>query len=158
MNSCSQAEKIVDYCFDQLNEEEKEEFLLHLKSCKVCQHELALEQAIESELTQTFDPGFIENKVRFGLQLQQARSMRSFWLYTFRMGVYGLVACISGFILIPLLLRFFFSVAPNLGNYANGVLNLAGRLAPGNEFYVFLGISCIAVVMASMYSLVQIRR
>ncbi len=158
MNSCPQADKIINYCLDQLTEEEKIDFLLHLDSCATCQHELALEKAIENELAQEFDPGFIENKIRVRLQLWRAQNMRSFWLYAFRMVVCGITAAIAGFILIPLLLDFLLGTAPKLGQYAHGIGELVSGLAPGNEFYIVLGISFIAIFAVSVYSLVQIRR
>ncbi|MGB7054251.1 MAG: hypothetical protein WBE28_02895 [bacterium] len=158
MNSCPQAEKIIYYCLGALADKEKEEFEIHLKSCKVCQHELGIEMAIENELSEEFEPGFVENRIRARLELRQAQDMRSFWLYAFRMAVYGLTAAIVGFVLIPFLLKFPLKSMPDLSKYTDGVAALLGKLAPGNAFFIVLGFCFIAVFIASMYSLAQIRR
>ena len=158
MNSCTQAEKIVAYCLDELTDKEKKNLEIHLKSCAICQHELAVEMAIERELSEDFDPGFVENRIRARLELRQAQNMRSFWLYTFRMAVYGLTAAIVGFILMPFLLKFPLKSVPDLSKYTSGVAELVDKLSPGNAFFVVLGFGFIAVVIASMYSLVQARR
>lgn len=158
MNSCPQAEKITDYCLGALADNEKEEFEIHLKSCRVCQHELAVEMAIENELSEEFEPGFIENRIRARLELRQAQDMRSFWLYAFRMAVYGLTAAIVGFVLIPFLLKFPLKSMLDLNKYTDGAAELLGKLAPGNAFYIVLGFCFIAVFIASMYSLAQSRR
>jgi anti-sigma factor RsiW len=158
MNFCPQAEKIIDYCLNQLTDEERKEFQTHLESCKICQRELALEMAIENELAQEFDPGFVENRIKVRLQLQQERDMRSFWLYAFRMAVYGISAAIAGFVLIPLLSRFIDGSVPDLSQYTHGFAEMLGNLAPGNTIYIVLGFCYIAVFIASMFSLAQIRR
>jgi len=158
MNSCPQAEKIVDYCLDELTDREKENFQTHLKTCDICQRELRIETAIENELSEEFDPGFIENRIRARLQLRQAQDMRSFWLYTFRMAVYGVTAAVAAFILIPLLLKSLLGSIPSLSQCAHEAAELLGTLAPGNVFIMVLGFCYIAVFVVSMYSLVQIRR
>ena len=84
MNSCPQAEKIADYCLGELTDREKENFETHLEACDICQRELRIEIAIENELSEEFDPGFIESRIRACLQIRQAQDMSSFWLYAFR--------------------------------------------------------------------------
>jgi hypothetical protein len=158
MNSCPQTEKIVHYCLDELAGKEKEFFEIHLRSCEICQRELQVEKVIESELSAEFDPGFIESKIRIRLQLWQAQDARSFWLYAFRMVVYGITAAIAGFVLIPMLVKLLTGSFPNLSQYTHGMADLLGRLAPGNLFLMVLGFCYIAVFIASIYSLAQIRR
>ncbi len=158
MNSCQHAEKIVDYRLNQLTEEEKAVFEAHLKSCEICQHELQVEMAIENELSAELDPGFIENRIKARLQLRQARDVRSFWLYAFRMAVYGVTATIVSMILLPVLLKFPLSSVLDLSKYSSGLAGLLGQLAPFNAFVVIFGFCYIAVFFASMYTLTQIRR
>ena len=158
MNSCPQTEKIVDYCLSELTGKEKENFEMHLKSCTICQHELALEIAIENELVQEFDPGFVENRIRARLQLRQAQDMRSFWLYTFRMVVYGITAAIAAFVLIPFLFKIPLRSFPDLSKFTEGVAELLGKIAPGNAFFIILGFCYVAFFIVSMYSLVKIQR
>jgi len=158
MNSCPQVEKIVDYCLGELTGREKGNFEMHLKSCEICQRELRVEMAVENELSREFDPGFIENRIKARLQLKQTQDMRSFWLYAFRMAVYGVTAAVAAFVLIPMLLKSLLGSVPNLSQYTQGVGELLGKLAPGNMFIMVLGFCYIAVFVVSMYSLAQIRR
>jgi anti-sigma factor RsiW len=158
MNFCPHAEKIVDYCLDAWAGKDREEFERHLETCEVCQRELRIEKAVENELSEEFDPGFIENRVRVRLQLWQAQDIRSFWLYTFRVAVSGIAAAIAGFVLIPMLVRFLSGVSPNLSQYAQGAAGLLGKLAPGNAFLAILGVGYVAIFVVSVYSLAQIRR
>lgn len=158
MNSCQQAERLIDYLLKQLTDEEKKEFETHLKSCQLCRHELQVEQAIESELSVELQPGFIENRIRARLQVRQARDMRSLWMYVFRMVVYGVTAAIVGIITIPFLLKLPIASPTDLGKYANEAAELLGQIAPVNTFLIIFGICYVAVFLASMYSLAQIRR
>jgi hypothetical protein len=158
MNSCQHAEKIIEYRLNQLTEEEKTEFETHLKSCEICQQESQVEMAIENELSAELDPGFIENRIKAHLQLRQARDVRSFWLYAFRMAVYGVTATIVSVILLPVLLKFPLSSVLDLSKYSSGVAGLLGELAPFNSFFIMFGFCYIAVFFASMYTLTQIQR
>lgn len=158
MNSCQHAEKIIEYRLNQLTEEEKTEFETHLKSCEICQQELQVEMAIENELSAELDPGFIENRIRARLQLRQARDVRSFWLYAFRMAVYGVTATIVSMLLLPVLLKFPLSSVLDLSKYSSGVAGLLDQLAPFNTFFIIFGFCYIAVFFASMYTLTQIQR
>ena len=158
MNSCPQAEKIVAYCLGELTGREKEDFEIHLKSCEICRRELSVEMAIENELSSEFDPGFIENRIMTRVQLKQNQNMRAFWLYTFRMAVYGITAAIAAFVLIPMLSKSLIDSFPSLSQYAHGAAELLGKLAPGNVFILLLGFCYVAVFIASMYSLAQVRR
>ena len=158
MNSCQHAEKIIEYRLNRLTEEEKTEFETHLKSCEICQQELQVEMAIENELSAELDPGFIENRIKARMQLRQARDMRSFWLYAFRMVVYGVTATIVSMILLPVLLKFPLSSVLDLSIHSSGVAGLLGQLAPFSTFVVIFGFCYIAVFFASMYTLTQIRR
>jgi hypothetical protein len=158
MNSCPHAEKIVDYQLQQLTEEEKAEFETHLKSCEICQRELQVEMVIENELSAELKPGFVENRIMARLKLRQARDMRPFWLYSFRMVVYGVTASILSMILLPILLKLPLPLGLDLSKYSSGVAGLLGQLAPFNTFFIIFGICYIAVFFASMYTLTQIRR
>jgi hypothetical protein len=158
MNSCPQAERFVDYCLGELTGKEKEDFERHLKSCVICQQELQVEMAIRKELSEEFNPGFIEHKIRVRLQLGFAQDTQSFWLYAFRMAVWGITALIAGFVLIPMLMKFLLGITPNLSQFTRGVAELLSNLAPGNVFLVILGFCYISVFIASMYSFAQIRR
>lgn len=158
MNCCPHAEKIVDYCLDELTGKGREEFERHLRSCELCQRELSIQRAVEDELSEKFDPGFVENRVMERLQLWQAQDARSFWLYTFRMAVCGVAAAIAGFVLIPMLVRMLSGVSPGLSQYIQGAGELLGQLAPSGVFIAVLGFGYVAVFVVSMYSLAQIRR
>ena len=158
MNSCQQAEKLIDYLLQQLTEEEKREFELHLKSCEQCQRELQIENVIDNELSTEMQPGFIESRIRERLKLRQARDMRPLWMYVLRMVVYGLTASVVSIVLFPFLLKLPIIASADLGKYTNGVAELLGQIAPANTFLIIFGICYIAVLLASMYSLAQIRR
>jgi anti-sigma factor RsiW len=158
MNSCPHAEKIIDYQLQQLTEEEKAEFEAHLRSCEICQQELQVEMAIENDLTAELEPGFIENRIMTRLQLQQARDMRPFWLYSLRMVVYGVTATIVSMILLPVLLKLPLPSGLDLSRYSSGLAGLLGQLAPFNTFIVIFGFCYVAVFFASIYTLTQIRR
>lgn len=158
MSSCPHAEKILDYRLQQLTEEEKAEFERHLKSCEICQQELQVEMAIENELSAELEPGFIENRIMTRLQLQQARDMRPFWLYSFRMVVYGVTASIVSMILLPILLNLPLPSGLDLSKYSNSVAGLLGPLAPFNTFFIIFGFCYVVVFFASIYTLTQIRR
>ena len=158
MSSCPQAERLVDYCLGELTGKERANFERHLKSCAICQQELQVEMAIQKELSEEFDPGFIESKIGVRLETWHAQDAWSFGLYAFRMAVCGITAAIAGFVLIPMLVKFLLGFSPNLSQYMQGAAELLGNLAPGNLFLVVLGFCYIAVFIASMYSLAQIRR
>jgi anti-sigma factor RsiW len=158
MSYCPQADKIVDYCQGRLTTKEREDLERHMESCELCQRELQIERSIESELSAEFDPGFIENKVKVRLQLWNGQDTRSFWLYAFRMAVYGLTAAVVGFALIPKLVRFLLGFSPDLSRCVQGTAGLLNSLGPGTAFIAILGVCYIAVFIASMYSLAQIRR
>ena len=158
MNSCQQAEKLIDYLLKQLTDEEKREFEVHLKSCELCQKELQIESVIENELSTELQPGFIENRIRARLQLRQARDMRPLWMYVLRMVVYGVTASVVSVVLLPFLLKLPIISSADLSKYTSGVAELLGKIAPANTFLIIFGICYIAVFLASMYSLAQIRR
>jgi len=158
MSYCPHADKIIAYCLGGLTVEEMKNFEIHLKSCEICQHELGIEKTIESELSEEFAPGFIEGRVMARWQLLGARDRRSFWLYAFRMAVSGISAAIAAFVLIPMIVSSLSGLSPNLSQYVQGIGELLGGLAAGNVFLAVLGFSCVAVFLASMYSLAQVRR
>ena len=139
MNSCQHAEKIIEYRLNQLTEEEKTKFETHLKSCEICQQELQVEIAIENDLSAELDPGFIENRIKARLQLRQARDVRSFWLYAFRMAVYGVTATIVSMILLPVLLKLPLPSVLDLSDYSSGIAGLMGQLAPFSTFFIIFG-------------------
>jgi anti-sigma factor RsiW len=158
MNSCQRAERLIDYLLKQLTEEEKKEFEAHLKSCELCRQELQLERVIESELSEELQPGFIENRIRAQLQVRQARDIRSLWMYVFRMVVYGVTAAIVSITMVPFLLRLPLISSIDLSKYTSEAAELLGQIAPVNTFLIIFGICYVAVFLASMYSLSQIRR
>ena len=158
MNSCQQAEKLIDYLLQQLTDEEKREFELHLKSCKLCQREFQIESVIEGELSTELQPGFIENRIRAHLQLHKARDMRALWMYVLRMVVYGVTASVVSIVLFPFLLKLPIISSTDLSKYTSGAAELLGQMAPVNTLLFIFGICYIAVLLASMYSLAQIRR
>ncbi len=158
MNYCPRSDKITEYCLGVLVGKEKEDFEKHLGSCKKCQYELEVEKALRAELSEEFNPGFIEGKLRMRMELLGAQDIRSFWLYTFRMAVTGISAAIAGFVLIPMLVRFLFGFSPSLSQCGQAVAEFLGKLAPGSAFLAVLGAGYVAVFIISMYSLAQIRR
>jgi hypothetical protein len=158
MSFCPHAEKVIDYCLYELTGKEREDFEKHLRSCDICQRELRIQRAVEDELLQEFDPGFVESKVMERLSIWQTQDTRSFWLYTFRVAVCGIAAAIAGFVLIPMLVRLLSGVFPNLSQYMQGASELLGQLAPGSVFLVALGFCYITVFTVSMFSLAQMRR
>ena len=158
MNSCEQVEKIIDYRLHQLTDEQKREFEVHLKSCAVCQRELAIELVIENELAVELQPGFVENKVMVHLQLKQTQDMRSFWLYAYRMIVLGITAAIACFVLVPFLLKFPFKFFPDLSRYTSGLAEFVGGLAPANPIFMVIGLCYVLLIVSSIYSLTHTRR
>lgn len=157
MNSCEYVDRIIDYRMDQLTDDQKKEFELHLKSCAVCQREMAIEMAIEDELAVELEPAFIENKIMVRLRLRRAQDLRSFWLYAYRMVVLGITAAIVCFVLLPFLLKFPLKSFPDLGRYASGLAEFLGELAPANPILVAVGFCYILLIASSVYSLVHSR-
>jgi hypothetical protein len=158
MNSCKYVESIIDYRLGQLTDEQEREFEIHLKSCAVCQQELALEQIIENELAVEFRPGLIENRIMARLRLREAEDMRSFWLYAYRMTVLGISAAIACVVLVPFLLHFPLKSFPDLGKYASGLAEFVDGLVPANPIFIIIGFCYMLLVVSSIYSLTYARR
>jgi len=158
MNWCEQVEKIFDYRLHQLTDRQKKEFEVHLKSCTVCQHELAIEMAVEDELSFELQPGFIENTIMVRLEVQKDKDMRSFWLYSYRTAVLGIAAAIACFILLPYLLRFPINSFPALSKHATAFVDFFGGVAAVDPVFLFIGFGYSLLIASSIYALGHMRR
>jgi len=155
MKSCQHSEKIVAYRLGSLTDKETREFEVHLKTCSACQQELKIESTIEKELSVELQPGFIEGKVLAHIKLYQARDMRSFWLYAFRMIVYGITAIIVGLIFIPLILKF---PIDRVFDFI-GLSTLTNQMVTSTNFALLLiGLGYILIFISTLYSFAHIRR
>lgn len=153
--SCRHSETIVAYRLGLLSDQEAREFEVHLKTCSACQQELKIESAIEKELSIELQPGYIEGGVLAHFRLHQARDMRSFWLYAFRMIVYGVTAIIIGFIFIPLIVKFPIGRVFDL----TGLSILASQMVASTYFALFIiGLGYILIFISTLYSFTHIRR
>lgn len=159
MNSCQHTEKLLAYRLGLLTESEAREFEHHLEECPVCQRELKIESAIEGELSVEFQPGFIETRVRAHVQLRQARDMRSFWLYSMRIAIYGVVAIVIGLTLMPFILKFPFAQLFDLSNLISGISQLTSRITiPAYGFLFIIGLGYILTILSSIYSFARIQK
>jgi hypothetical protein len=149
MNSCKHLDRVIDYRLHRLTDEEEKEFEVHLESCAVCQHELAVERAIEEELSVKLDPGFIESKIMTRWRLRREQGIRSFWLYAYRVIVLGITAAVLAFILFPFLLRF---------PIASGLERLLGGLPQINPIFIGVGFGYALLIASSIFTLVRTRR
>jgi hypothetical protein len=148
MNSCPHSEKILEFRLGLLTGVEAQAFKEHCVKCPMCQRALQLELAIEKELSMELNPGFIEKYVRARVQAQHMTDMRSFWLYTVRVASYGVVAAISGLVVIPLLVKF-------LSELRLDPVVRVMDLIPSPILTIGFGI--ILLIASSIYSLVSIR-
>lgn len=158
MNSCPHADKIIDYHLGQLSEDEKMAFEVHLKSCKICQHELQVELAIENELSDEMQPGFIEARIKARLQLRRSMDVRGFLLYAYRTAVYAVTAVVVGLILVPFLLKLPLFVHLDLSRYTNGLVESLKSLPPANNLFIVIGLCYMLFIVTSVFSLSRIRR
>ncbi len=155
MKSCRYSETIVAYRLGLLSGQETREFEAHLAACSVCQQELKIESTIEKELSIELQPGYIEGKVLAHIRLHQARDMRSFWLYAFRMIVYGVTAIIIGFIFIPHILKFPIGRVFDL----TGLSILTSQMVTSTYFaFLIIGLGYILIFISTLYSFARIRR
>jgi hypothetical protein len=154
MKSCQHAEKIVAYRLGLLSREEMKEFEAHLKVCTVCQQELAIESAIEKELSMELEPGFIESRVLARVQVRRSQDMRSFWLYALRMAIYGVVAMVVGIFFIPMILEFPIGQYLDISRYTSGLSML---MSVPHTVFLFIAVGYILIFISSLYSLKRMR-
>ncbi len=158
MNSCKHFDKVIDYRLHRLTDEREKEFEEHLESCTVCQHELAIERAIEEELSVQLDPGFIESRIMTRWRLRREQGIRSFWLYAYRVIVLGITAAVLAFILFPFLLRLPIKSFFEIGQLASGLERLLGGLPQINPIFVGVGFGYALLIASSIFTLVRTRR
>ena len=158
-NSCQHNEKIVTYCLGLLSEKERKEFENHLQTCSLCQRELQIESGIEKVLGVELEPGFIESKVLTRVRLHQAKDMRSFWLYSLRMAIYGVAAIVLGLIFSSFLLRFPFAQYFDIGKYISSLSGLPGQAMASTYFVFFIiGVGYILIILSSLYSFARLQK
>lgn len=102
MNSCPHKENILLYLLGILTEKEKKMFEKHVDTCDYCQRELQIEKAIDGQLSESFEPGHLEDIV-----LKRVRLIRSFNFGTLSLSsvhalVYALVGLVFGFVGVSL--------------------------------------------------------
>ncbi len=159
MNSCQHTEKILAYRLGLLTERETREFENHLQMCSVCQLELQIESSIENELSVALQPGFIENQVRARIQLSQAKDMRSFWFYTLRMAIYGVVATVIGLLFTSFILRFPFGKYFDIGKYVSGLSDVASLITTSiHPLLLIIGLGYILIILSTLYSFARIQK
>jgi hypothetical protein len=158
MNSCPHVKEIIDYLLHRLTEEQRTAFEAHLKSCSVCQHELAIETAVEDELSVELQPGVIEHTIMTRLEVQKDKDMRSFWLYSYRTAVLGIAAAIACFVLLPYLLKFPLDSLPGLSKHVAGFADFFGGLATIDPIFLFMGFGYFLLIASSIYALAHMRR
>jgi hypothetical protein len=158
MNSCEHLDKAIDYLLHRLTDEQKKEFEVHLESCAVCQRELAIELAIEEELSVELEPGFIEGGTMARLSLRREQGIRSFWLYAYRVIVLGITAAVVVFILFPFLLRFPVRSFFEMSRFASGLERLLEGLPQINPIFVAAGFGYALLIASSVVTLLRTRR
>ncbi len=162
MNFCQHSSKIIDYVLGLLAENDRTEFEEHLQTCTVCQRELTIETTVEKILSVELEPGYIESKVLARVKLRQAQSMRSLWLYSLRMIVYGVVAGVIGLILTSFILRFPFAKYLDyfdIGKYVGSLSGLPGQvMASTSSVFLIIGAGYILIILSSLYSFTRIRK
>lgn len=158
MNSCEHLDRVIEYRLHRLTGEQEEEFRTHLETCVVCQRELAIEQAIEEELSVQLEPGFIESKIMARLRLRREQGIRSFWLYAYRVIVLGITAAVLAFILFPLLLRFPIKSFFEINQLTSGLERLLAGLPQVNPVFVGVGFGYVLLIASSIFTLIRTRR
>jgi hypothetical protein len=158
MNSCPHTEKILEFRLGLLTGVKAQAFKEHLDKCPICQRELQLESAIEKELSMELNPGFIEEYVRARVQAQRMTDMRSFWLYTVRVAIYGVVAAISGLVVIPLIMKFLLGLHLDLVIDINNLSRLVMHVTDLTHSPMFIiGFSIILLIASSIYLFAYMR-
>lgn len=158
MNSCEHLDRVIDYRLQRMTDEQKKEFESHLESCAVCQHELAIEMAIEDELSVKLEPGFIEGRTMARLRLRREQGLRSFWLYAFRVVVLGIAAAVIVFTLFPFLFRFPLKSFFEVGQYTSRLARLLEGLPQINPIFVAAGFGYVLLIASSVYTFLRTRR
>ncbi|MGB9721625.1 MAG: anti-sigma factor family protein [bacterium] len=78
MNSCPEFERLIAYRLNLLADDERSLVENHLVECQKCQRKMAIEDEIDKELSVTFEPGSIEEKILTRLRLsRELKSKRS---------------------------------------------------------------------------------
>ncbi len=158
MNSCEHADKVIDYRLHRLTGEQKKEFETHLGSCAVCRREMAIELAIEDELSIELEIGFIEGRTMVRLRLRREQGLRSFWLYAFRVVVLGIAAAVVVFTLFPILFRFPLKSFFEIGQDTSGLARLFEGLPQINPIFVAVGFGYVLLIASSVYTFLRARR
>ena len=156
-NYCPHKKDILDYTLGILGDTAKQEFEAHLKKCKLCQKELKIESVIAKELSESLEPGEIEDGVLARVRLLKDAKPSLSWLYLFRMAIYAGAATIT---LLAFSSRFaiFFSKL-NLGININILQELNQILASLSSSYVVAIIfGVFLVLLSSVFSYTLLRR
>jgi hypothetical protein len=158
MKSCPHTEKILEFRLGLLTGVEAQAFKEHLDTCPICQRELQLESTIEKELSKELNPGFIEEFVHARVQAQRMIDTRSFWLYTVRVAIYGIVAAISGLVLIPLLMKFLLGPDLDVVIDMSNLSRLVMRVMDLTHSPMFIiGFGTILLIASSIYLFAYMR-
>ena len=158
MNSCKHLGKVIDYRLHRLTDEQEKEFEAHLESCAVCQRELAIERAIEEELSVELEPGYIESQIIARWRLRREQGVQSFWLYAYRVIALGITAAVVIFVLLPFLLKFPLKSFFESSQFTSALERLLGGLPAVNPIFVAVGFGYILLVASSIFTLVRMRR
>lgn len=159
MSSCPHSNKVLEYVLDLLPDQEKEVFEKHLQRCAVCQKELRIETAINTELTVELQPGYIEERVHAKLKVRQMLRPRFSWLYALRVAAYSVTAIVLALVLPPLILRFPFGQHVDITTYVNNLAASAQRALPSVQLlFVIAGLGATFMVASVVYSLAYLRK
>lgn len=158
MNSCKHLGKVIDYRLHRLTDEQEKEFETHLESCALCQRELAIELAIEEELSVESEPGFVESKIIARWRLRREQGVRSFWLYAYRVIALGITAAVVILVLLPFLLRFPLKSFFEMGQLTSALERMLDGLPAVNPIFVTVGFGYILLIASSIFTLVRMRR
>ena len=158
MNSCEHTVRVIDYRLQRLTDDKEKEFEAHLETCAVCRRELAIERAIERELSVELEPGFIESKVMARWRLRREGGIRSFWLYAYRVVVLGITAAVVNFVLLPLILRFALKSFFEMDQLTSGMGRMLEGLPQINPIFMGVGFGYVLLIASSIFTLVRSRR
>ncbi|HID31840.1 MAG TPA: zf-HC2 domain-containing protein [bacterium (Candidatus Stahlbacteria)] len=125
-NSCRYKDLVFDYQLSLLDEKKRLDFETHLKECPVCQRELKIARAIETDLTSELKTGDIEGEII--KRLAYLRDLKPGFSLTELITpfVYAFGYLTAGIILLPIVINIPFD---RLGSIlttfvSDGILNL----------------------------------
>jgi len=157
MNSCPHNKDILNYILGTLDNTGRQEFDLHLKKCKLCQKELQIESLIAEELSESLQPGEIEDIVLARVRLLKDAKPDFSWLYFFRMIIYGMASIVAVLAFSPKFMIFVSQLGFELDVNILEVFNQI-EASSGSALMLFIGFGIILVFLSSVFSYTLLRR